>query len=419
MGRDERNLKKIELLAPAGDFEKLEIAVHYGADAVYLAYKDYSLRNFSGNFTQDELAEAVAFARDHNVKTYIACNIYSRNAEQEGIARHFAFLADVNPDGLIVADPGILLHAREHLSQIPIHLSTQANTTNFRAVQFWAQHGIRRINMARELSLKEISEISKQCPEIEIEAFIHGAMCVSYSGRCLLSSYLTNRDSNRGQCSHPCRWRYALVEETRPGMPLPFLEDGRGSYILAARDVCMINHLPALIAAGVTALKIEGRMKGIHYLATVLNVYRRALDEWQADPEAYQPDPEWLSELHAVDNRGYSTGFYFDAPGGTDANHTLCKVTADRQFAAKIIGSDNNLATLQARNKLFADDAIEILSAGKPSRRVRILELLDASGNPAPFVQPGMFATARLEGACRPMDLIRRIRPFPNEKDLT
>ena len=242
--------KKVELLAPAGNFEKLEIAVHYGADAVYLAGKTFSLRNFSDNFTIDELQQAVAFARRQGVKVYVTCNIYPRNHEQKELIDYLNMLGDIGPDALIVTDPGTIMMASKTIPHIPLHLSTQANTTNYQSALFWQQLGIKRINAARELSLKEINEIVRHS-HLEIEAFVHGAMCISYSGRCLLSNFMANRDSNHGECAHPCRWKYAVVEEFRPGHYLPIEEDHRGSYIFNSKDLCLIEHIPEMVASGV------------------------------------------------------------------------------------------------------------------------------------------------------------------------
>ncbi|MBW2620417.1 MAG: U32 family peptidase, partial [Deltaproteobacteria bacterium] len=271
--------KKIELLAPAGNFEKLKIAIHYGANAVYLAGKEFSLRNFSENFTVDELQQAVNFARGQAVKIYVACNIYPRNNDQKAIAEYLNILEEIGPDALIVADPGIFSLASKIIPQLPIHLSTQANTTNYKSALFWQQLGVKRINVARELSLNEIREIVKNCA-VEIEAFIHGSMCISYSGRCLLSSFMSNRDSNQGLCSQPCRWKYSIVEELRPGQYMPIAEDDQGSYIFNSKDLCMIEHIPAIVESGIVSLKIEGRMRGINYLASTVKVYREAIDAY-------------------------------------------------------------------------------------------------------------------------------------------
>jgi putative protease len=253
------NPKKIELLVPAGDFEKLEIAMHYGADAVYLAGKNFSLRNFSGNFTDRELGEAISLARSKNVKVYVACNAFARNSQLTDITDFLLTMEKLNPDGIIIADPGVIHLAGKICPRIPIHLSTQANTTNLQSALFWQEQGVKRINVARELPLADIQEIAAQ-NLLEVEVFVHGAMCIAYSGRCLLSNYMASRDANQGMCAHPCRWKYAVVEEQRPDQYMPIAEDDRGAYIFSSRDLCMISHIPELVRANITSLKIEGRM---------------------------------------------------------------------------------------------------------------------------------------------------------------
>ncbi len=401
--------KRVELLAPAGDFEKLEVAVHYGADAVYLAHKEFSLRNFSGNFTLAEMERAVHFAHGYGVKVYVACNIYARNAEQSLINQYLKKLGKIEPDGIIVADPGIILACLEIIPHIPIHLSTQANTTNAGAVRFWEKMGIRRVNMARELSLMEIQEIAAQS-RVEIEAFAHGAMCISYSGRCLLSTYLTGRDSNRGCCTHPCRWNYAVMEETRPGQYMPIAEDERGTYIFNSRDLSMIEHIPQMVAAGIHALKIEGRMKGIHYLSTVINVYRQALDTYMAAPDGYGVAPHWLEELNRISNREYCTGFYFQDPKEIRPNAANRLVTSNRRFVAKIIGrKGNGLTEIEVRNKILPKDVVEIVHKGAPSKPDRIETIIHPHFGVVEFAQPGSRVEVALTGQYDSMDLMRRI----------
>ena len=327
---------KVELLAPAGDFEKLEIAIHYGADAVYLGGKDFSLRNFSGNFTVDELKKAVGLCRSQSVNIYVACNIYPRNFELSALSDFLGVLGEIEPDGVIVADPGIFNLTRKKIPHIPIHLSTQANTTNSQSVLFWQQNGIKRINLARELSLAEIQDISRST-KVELEVFVHGAMCMAFSGRCLLSSYMAGRDGNRGMCAHPCRWRYAVVEEMRPDQYMPLAEDDRGSYIFSSTDLCMIDHIPELIRSGIHSLKIEGRMKGIHYLATAVSVYRKAIDTYYENPEAYTVRDQWIKALSGTNNRGYSTGFYYGNPNKILPDYTNDVSMMAHLFLGKII----------------------------------------------------------------------------------
>lgn len=400
--------QKIELLAPAGNFEKLATAVHYGANAVYLAGKDFSLRNFSGNFTLEEMADAVAFAHQNSVKVYAACNIYPRTHEAGPIRDFLAAIGDIGPDAVIIADPGILVMAKTILPDMPIHLSTQANTTSREALLFWAAQGVARINAARELSLSEIREMAVDSP-IAVEAFVHGAMCISYSGRCLLSSFMAQRDANRGLCAHPCRWRYAVVEELRPGRYMPLAEDHRGSYIFNSRDLCMIDHLPDMIAAGIQALKIEGRMKGLHYLAVAVRTYRQAIDRYYDAPETYAVSDDWRKALSGITQRGYCTGFYFDDPNQQVPDYHPVPPTDAPKFLGKIITKiDPHRLTVGVRNKIHTGDAIDILTRKGPSEPNRIVSILTESGE-APVAQPNDTVTLVIErpSACEPNDMMQ------------
>jgi len=408
----EAPLHKPELLAPAGNFEKLEIAVHYGADAVYLAGKDFSLRNFSGNFSDQELIDAVKFARKKQVKVYLACNIYSRNHEQDQLKAYLEKISRMDPDAVILSDPGILMLAREIIPHIDIHLSTQANTTNYNTARFWQSLGVKRVNLARELSLVEIKEIAQKAG-IETETFIHGAMCVSYSGRCLLSAALSKRDSNRGLCSHPCRWKYSVVEEMRPNEFHPLMEDDRGSYIFNSKDMCMIEHIPELVLAGITSLKIEGRMKGVNYLASVVKTYRNAIDAFIADPETYQIRPEWQSELYQVYHREYCTGFYFGHPDDgapKTLNPTNIHQGKIHSFIGKILECyDGNHCLVEIRNKLGSGDTIEVLAPGGPARQSPVLALTNEGGSPIENAQPNTRAILLINQQVHPKDIVRKI----------
>jgi U32 family peptidase len=403
-------MRKIELLAPAGNFEKLEIAVHYGADAVYLAGKEFSLRNFSGNFDLEEMEQAIAYGHANGIKLYVACNIYPRDDELPGIRDHLAAIGKLNPDGVIVADPGIFTLARETIPAIPVHVSTQANTTNAQTARFWQSMGAVRVNVARELTLEEITHIVNTAP-IEVEAFVHGAMCISYSGRCLLSSFMAQRDSNRGRCAHPCRWQYSVVEAQRPGRYMPIIEDARGTYIFNSNDLCMISHIPELIRAGITSLKIEGRMKGIHYLASTVKVYREAIDRWYADPEGYETDPDWTTELDRIDNRGYCTGFYFDDPDQVAPNLSNRKPDPGARFAGKVLHAAGSTPPLvEVRNKIKTGDRVEILPARGKTRAGVIEKIVDQAGQPVTVAQSGNIVTLYVSAVCSKMDLIRRIK---------
>ena len=403
--------KKIELLAPAGNFEKLEIAIYYGADAVYIGGKNFSLRNFSGNFSKKEIKEAVCFAHKQNVKVFVACNIYPRNHEISPLKEFLIYLARMEPDAIIVADPGVFMLAKTLAPNIDIHISTQANTTNIESVRFWNQLGAKRINLARELSLREIETIS-QYGEVELEAFIHGSMCISYSGRCLLSSFMTNRDSNRGMCSHPCRWKYAIVEESRHGQYFPICEDSEGTYILNSKDLCMIDHIPELVLAGIDSFKIEGRMKSIHYLASTVKVYREALDTYAKDPDIYQVNPRWRKELGKVANRQYCTGFYFENPSETLPFYEVDKSANHQLFIGKIIRKINhNKALVAVKNKVFKGEILEVLPRSGPCREDVILDMMALDGEKIDHAQPGSLITIAFRKECFPNELLRRLKP--------
>lgn len=390
-------MRKPELLAPAGNFEKLEVAVDYGADAVYLAGKAFSLRNFSGNFSDAELPSAIEFARQRGVKTYLACNIFPRNSDILPLTRFLETAGKIAPDALIVADPGILAMAKAIVPHLPIHLSTQANTTNISSVRFWKSQGVTRVNLARELSLSEIETICN-ANVMEIETFIHGAMCISYSGRCLLSTALSGRDSNQGLCSHPCRWKYAVVEEQRPGEFHPIMEDNRGAYLFNSKDLCMIDHIPELVNAGIASLKIEGRMKGIAYLASVVRTYREAIDTYIASPDTYRVLHRWHDELNDVYHRPYSSGFYFDRcnkvlPNTT--NHHHGKIHSFIGRIEKVL--PGNRISLSIRNKLSVNDRIEILPTTGPAHPARVKAIFDHRKEPVDDAQPNTTATIQLD----------------------
>jgi len=408
---------KVELLAPAGNFEKLETAVHFGADAVYIGGKDFSLRSHSGNFTIPEMADAVSFAHEHGVKVYAACNVFARNNEKTAIYRHLAEVVQTGADALIIADPGIFMAAREVAPDTAIHISTQANTTSVLSAAFWAAQGAVRINAARELPLSDIREIAASVP-VEVEAFVHGAMCIAYSGRCLLSHYLAERDANRGACAHACRWKYRLEEETRPGRYLPVEEDKRGSYFFSSRDLCMIDHIPEMIDAGITSLKIEGRMKGLNYLACTVGTYRLAIDACYADPENYRVDEAWRESLEAINFRGYSTGFYTGDPTGPVPAFDGRTKTDKHRYIGKVLRKTGKrtIATL-LKNRIARNDPVEIVGAGGPARKNRIVGIATDSNADAPAAQPNMHATLVLEKSdpCRFGDIIRGLSANENE----
>ena len=305
-----------ELLVPASSLEVLKVAVIYGADAVYIGGEVFGLRAKAKNFTLDEMREGVEFAHAHHVKVYVTANILAHNYDLEGVREYFEELRSVGPDALIISDPGIFTIAREVLPDMELHVSTQANNTNYATYLFWQKQGAKRVVSARELSLAEIKEIREHIPDdLEIETFVHGAMCISYSGRCLLSNYFTGRDANQGACTHPCRWKYAVVEESRPGEYLPVYENERGTYIFNSKDLCMIEHVPELIDAGIDSFKIEGRMKTALYVATVARTYRKAIDDYLESPEKYKENMPWyLDQISNCTYRQFTTGFFFGKP---------------------------------------------------------------------------------------------------------
>ena len=305
-----------ELLVPAGSLETLKVAVVYGADAVYIGGEAFGLRAKAKNFTLEEIAEGIAFAHEHHTKVYVTANIFAHNEDLPGIREYFTKLRDIQPDALIISDPGVFSAAKEICPQIEVHISTQANNTNYETFLFWHRLGAKRVVCARELSLEELRDIRARIPqEMEIEAFVHGAMCISYSGRCLLSNYFTGRDANQGECTHPCRWKYALVEEMRPGEYLPVYENERGTYIFNSKDLCMVGHIPDLIEAGIDSFKIEGRMKTALYIATVARTYRRAIDDYYVSKELYQQNMPWyLEQISSGTYRQFTTGFFYGKP---------------------------------------------------------------------------------------------------------
>ncbi|WP_297967885.1 peptidase U32 family protein, partial [uncultured Anaerovibrio sp.] len=310
-------IKKPELLAPAGNMEKLKMALIYGADAVYLGGKAFGLRAFGGNFDDNELKAAVEFAHGLGRKVYVTVNIFPHNSDMEKLPEYLAYLNEIGVDAMLIADLGVFTLARRYAPDTEIHISTQANNTNWVTVNTWADMGASRVVLAREMSLGEIRTIREKC-QVELEMFVHGAMCISYSGRCLMSNYMTGRDANRGSCAQACRWRYALVEEKRPGQYFPIEEDDRGTYFFNSKDMCLLPHIGDVINSGVDSLKIEGRMKSVHYAASIVKAYREAIDSYCADPGHFQLKQEWLDELGKVSHRQYTTGFYYNKPSADD-----------------------------------------------------------------------------------------------------
>jgi putative protease len=378
-------MKKVELLAPAGDLEKLKIAVDYGADAVYFGGEMFGLRSGAKNFTVEEIKEGVAYAHARGKKVHMTVNIFAHNEDIAELEQYLHSIREIPIDAFIVSDPGVMMVIRAVIPEAEIHLSTQANMTNYRTAEFWRQQGVKRIVLARELTFGEIRELREKLPEdMELESFIQGAMCISYSGRCLLSNFMIERDANRGECAHPCRWKYHLVEEQRPGEYFPVEEDERGTYIMNSRDLCMIEHIPDLIDSGLASLKIEGRMKSIFYVATVVGAYRRAIDAYYADPEGYVFNPEWLKELKKVSHREFTTGFYYNQPTNKDQNYLTSAYTRDYTFVGlvKSYDAETGIAVIEQRNKMRLGDEIEVFGPFTDYFTQKIEMLLDEENQP-------------------------------------
>lgn len=372
---------KPEILAPAGSPEKLKYAIAYGADAVYLGGENFGLRAAAATFDLPSMAWAVDYAHSHGVRIYVTLNIFAHNRDIEALPRYIKELAGLGVDAVIVSDPGVLSLVRELAPELKIHISTQANTTNWRSAKLWETLGARRIVLARELSLDEIKTIRNHTG-VELEVFVHGAMCVSYSGRCLLSNYMTGRGANQGDCAQSCRWKYRLVEEKRPGEYFPITEDHRGTYILSSRDLCLLEYLPGLVEAGVTSFKIEGRVKSIHYVATITRVYRQALDAYLGDPENYHVRPQWLEEISKVSNREYTTGFITGVrPGETPPVYSIYR--RPYTFVGVVLGYDKQrrMLLVEQRNRFARGETLEMLTPGTQTFHMKVTEILDMEGN--------------------------------------
>ena len=362
-------MERPELLAPGGSLEKLKTAILYGADAVYIGGEAFSLRVAAENFTVEEIREGLVFAHERGRKVYLTANIIPHNRDIDEFEQYIEEIKDLGFDGILVSDPGMVEIVKEKAPELPIHISTQANNVNYRSAMFWYKQGARRVVLAREMSFEEIREIRERIPaDMEIEAFIHGAMCISYSGRCLLSNYMTGRDSNQGACAHPCRWNYSLVEQTRPGEYMDIYENERGSFIFNSKDLCTIRHIPELIESGITSLKIEGRVKTSFYVATVVGAYRREIDRYLADPEGYTPSEEEFQELCKVSHRPYTTGFYFGRPDGQGQVYTDSSYIRDYDLIGMVEAYDPETGsmTISQRNRFFLGEEIEVIQPGKP-----------------------------------------------------
>ncbi|OPD30513.1 peptidase U32 [Clostridium botulinum] len=371
-------MKKPELLAPAGNLEKLKTAINFGADAVYLGGSRLNLRAFADNFTDEELQEGIKYAHDRGRKVHVTINVFPRNEDFNGLEEYLKKLYEFNVDAIIVSDPGIIMTARETVPNLEIHLSTQANTVNFKTIDFWYKQGVKRTVLARELTLEEIKTIREKIEkDCELEAFVHGSMCMSYSGRCLLSNYMTGRDSNRGACAQPCRYKYYLMEEKREGEYFPILEDDKGTYIMNSKDMCMIEHIPELVQSGIDSFKIEGRMKSSFYVATVVKAYREAIDAYFEDPENYTFKEKWMDYLKKASHRAYFTGFYFNDPDKQLHESSSYIRTCDIVGIVKEFSEETMEAIVEQRNKVLDGDELEVLRPEGPIFKINIANMRD------------------------------------------
>ena len=405
-------MRDTELLIPAGSLDVLKTAVIYGADAVYLGGEAFGLRAKAKNFTNEEIKEGIAFAHERGVKVYITANILAHNDDLTGVEQYFEELKDICPDALIISDPGVFAIAKRVLPDMELHVSTQANNTNYGTYLFWHQLGAKRVVSARELSLKEIKEIRAHIPEdMQIESFIHGAMCISYSGRCLLSNFLVGRDANQGACTHPCRWKYSVVEETRPGEYMPVYENERGTYIFNSKDLCMIEHIPELIDAGIDSFKIEGRMKTALYVATVARTYRKAIDDYKKDPALYQKNMEWYkAEIGKCTYREFTTGFYFGKPT-TDSqiydSNTYVKNYTYLGTVEEV--REDGCCCIEQKNKFSVGEQIEIMKPDGRNVLVTVKGITDEDGNAMESApHPKQILWVDLGSEVSPYDILRR-----------
>ncbi|WP_457572774.1 peptidase U32 family protein [Desulfolithobacter sp.] len=398
--QSKKNIRLPELLAPAGNFEKLVTAIHYGADAVYLGGRKYSLRARAGNFDDQGMRQATAYAHEHGVRVYVTVNIFAHNRDFAGLEEYLRFLADIGVDGLIIADPGILLIARETVPEMVLHLSTQANVTNAASARFWAMQGVRRLNLARELGIGEIRQI-RDATDVELEIFVHGALCISYSGRCMLSNYFTGRDANQGDCAHPCRYSYHLVEEKRPGQYFPVEEDERGTYIFNSQDLCLLPRLPELVEAGIDSIKIEGRMKSMGYVGSVVRVYRAALD-WigsrlQAGEELRKIilPHNFSEEIEKTGTRGQTQNFFDGRPSADAMLYDTMRTS--QGFAPVGIVRGIRPLEIEIRNLLRTGDRVEYLGRGMETVSCVVTGMIGAQGEELDRANPGNRVILRTE----------------------
>ncbi|MBR6646210.1 MAG: U32 family peptidase [Clostridia bacterium] len=376
-------MNDFEILAPAGNLSRLKTAITYGADAVYAGGEEFSLRAAAQNFSKDDLYRGVEYVHSRNKKIYITANIFPHNKDIDEMPRFFEEMEKLSPDGLIISDLGTFMMAKEYAPNVPIHVSTQANNVNYKTVNTWHSLGAERVVLGRELSFDEIREIRDKIPkELELEAFIHGAMCISYSGRCLLSNYMIGRDANNGECAHPCRWKYSLVEEQRPGEYMDVFENERGTFIFNSKDLCMIEYIPELCSSGITSFKIEGRVKTDYYVATVVKTYREALDTYLSNPDKYEFKKEWLEELYKVSNRHYTTGFFLGKPTEEAQVYESSAYIRDYNVCAVVVGYDEETGEtiLEQRNKFSVGDEVEVIMPKESFFSHTVTKMTDEQG---------------------------------------
>jgi putative protease len=399
---------KPELLAPAGNLEKLKTAINFGADAVYLGGSKLNLRAFADNFGNDELKEGIEYAHERRKKVYVTLNVFPHNEDLDGLEEYLLELYNLKVDAIIVSDPGIIMTAREVVPELELHLSTQANNVNWKSAIFWHSQGIKRIVLARELSLEQIKEVRTKIPEsCELEAFVHGSMCMSYSGRCLLSNYMTGRDANRGECAQPCRYKYYLMEEKRPGEYFPVYEDEKGTYIMNSKDLCMIQHIPQLFESGITSFKIEGRMKSSFYVATVVKAYRQAIDAYFENPKEYVFNEKWMNNLMMASHRQFHTGFYFGEKNKQVYGSSSYIRTHDIVGVVKEYNSQSGIAIIEQRNKVYSGDKVEILRPIGENFTISLDDMRDINGNIIEATpQAQMIYTIKTEAVLRKDDML-------------
>lgn len=400
-------MNKPELLAPAGNFEKMKTAIHYGADAVYMGMSNLSLRAKADNFNEKEMEEAFLYAHARGVKCYATINIFPHNRDLPLVRDHIRFLRNAQPDGVIVSDMGVFDLVKREAPLLSIHISTQANITNAESAMFWEKLGARRLILARELSVDEIARIREKVG-LELECFVHGSVCISYSGRCYMSAFMANRSANTGECAHPCRWNYTLVEEKRPGVYFPVYENDRGTYVMSSKDLCMIEHLDKLHQAGINSFKIEGRTKGINYVAGVVKTYREAIDGFDAMGE-YKVDDRWMAELRMLSNRGYTTGMYIGDQNAADYNHDAQNTyRMNHTLMGIVLERIGNKAKILMRNRLFPGDKVMFLTPGLEDRSLDIISIEDENHSPLDSTRNDEIVWIDVPEEVRKGDLMRK-----------